>query len=55
MFFNLLEAIIIEDKTQFEDKTVYFYNKSWCTKIPSTTSSWVDALVSDHKEAEQSW
>jgi len=52
MLFNLLETAIIEEKTQLGDKTVYYSNKSWCTKITSTTSSRVDALLSDHEEAD---
>ena len=52
MLFNLLKTAIIEEKMQLGDKTVYYSNKSWCTKIRSTTSSRVDALVSDHEEAD---
>ena len=52
MFFNLLEDAIIEEKQNLHQVTVNFSNKSWCTKITSTSASRISSFVSDHKEAD---
>ena len=52
MLFNLLEDAIIEEKQNLHQVTVNFSNKSWCTKITSTSASRISSFVSDHKEAD---
>ena len=31
---------------------MYYFNKSWCTKITSTSASRISSFVSNHKEAD---
>ena len=52
MLFNLLKDAIIEEKQNLHQVTVYFRNKSWCTKITSTSTSIIKSFVSDYKEAD---
>ena len=52
MMFNLLEEAITEEKTKLKNRTVYYSNKSWCTKITSTNVSRINAFLSDHEEAD---
>ena len=52
ILFNLLEDAIIEEKQNLHQVTVCFSNKSWCSKITSTSASRISSFVNDHEEAD---
>ena len=53
MLFNLLKDAITEEKQNLHQVTVYFSNKSLCTKITSISASRISSSVSGHEEADR--
>ena len=49
---NLLERVIKEDRSELNDKTVYFSNASHCIKITQQESTIIPEMTSDHEEAD---
>ena len=52
MLFNLLEDAMIEEKQNLHQVTMYFSNKSWCTKITSTIASRISSFLNEHEKAD---
>ena len=52
MLFNLIQQSLEEGRKELADKTVYFSNKSHCTKITQDEVSIIEGYASDHEEAD---
>ena len=52
MLFNVIQRAIEEGQSDLLGKTVFFSNKSQCTKITMDCITVIKELCSDHKEAD---